>query len=114
MPDTIECKTRRRARMVICALPLLLADASSAHDTWLNGDEVDPITKGMCCGIDDTKVVDDLVRVSANGSIWFIDLPGMLIPPERIQPSRDGHWWRSMTFGEGSVTVHCVFGPYNN
>jgi hypothetical protein len=75
MPDTIVCKTRRRARKMICALALLLANAASAHDTWLNGDEVDPITKGMCCGIDDTKVVDDLVRANANGSIWFIDLP---------------------------------------
>jgi hypothetical protein len=80
MPDTVGCKTRRRVRKVICALALLLTNAASAHDTWLNGDEVDPVTKGMCCGIDDTKVVDDLVRANANGSIWFIDLPGMLIP----------------------------------
>jgi hypothetical protein len=42
--------------------------------------------KGLCCGVDETKLVDDLVRANANGSIWFIDLPGMFIPPERIQP----------------------------
>src|ERR1700693_3840137 len=100
MPKAFERKTKlRRARWAICALTLLLANGASAHDIWLNGEEVDPITKGMCCGIDDTKIVDDLVRANANGSIWFIDQPAILIPPERIQPSRDGHWWRSTITG---------------
>jgi hypothetical protein len=113
MPDTIESKTRRRARNAICAVALLFANHASAHESWLNGSEVDPITKGICCGIDDTKLADHLVRANANGSIWFIDIPGVLILPERIQPSPDGHWWRSVTFGvEGGITIHCVFGPY--
>lgn len=86
MPDTIECKTRRRARNAICALALVLPNGAFAHDSF-NGFEVDPITKGTCCGVDDTKLVDDLVRANTNGGIWFIDQPGMLVPPERIQPS---------------------------
>ena len=114
MPDTIEGKVRSRAREVICALVLLLADGAFAHDTWLNGLEVDPITKGMCCGAEDTKLVDHLVRSNANGGISFVDHPGILIPPGRIQPSPDGHWWRSMTFDyEAGITIRCVFGPYN-
>jgi hypothetical protein len=113
MPDTIECKTRCRARNALRALALLLPNGAFAHDSWLNGFEVDPITKGVCCGVDDTKLVDDLVRANANGSIWFIDQPDMLIPQERIQPSPDGHWWRSMTTYEaGFTTIRCVYGPY--
>jgi len=114
MPDTIEGKVRSRAREVICALVLLPAHGAFAHDSWLNGLEVDPITKGMCCGSEDTKLVDHLVRPHANGGISFVDHPGILIPPGRIQPSPDGHWWRSMTIDdEAGVTIRCVFGPYN-
>lgn len=115
MPKAIERTTkRRRALRVIYAFVLLPAGSAFAHDSWLNGDEVDPITKGICCGVDDTKLVDHLVRANANGSIWFIDQPGILIAPERIQPSRDGHWWRSMTSDyEAGMTIRCVFGPYN-
>jgi hypothetical protein len=114
MPDTIECKTRRRARNAFCALALLLPNGAFAHDSWLNGYEVDPITKDLCCGVDDMKLVDNLVRANANGSIWFIDQPAILIAPGRIQPSPDGHWWRSMTFGtDGGIYIHCVFGPYS-
>jgi hypothetical protein len=106
----------KRLLIVLAAFPLLTAQSSrvSAHDSWFNGLEVNPITKGICCGIDDTKLADHLVRANADGSIWFIDAPGLLILRERIQPSPDGHWWRSVTSGgvEGVITVHCVFGPY--
>jgi hypothetical protein len=113
MPDTIEGKVRSRAREVICALVLLLADGAFAHDSWLNGDEVDPITRGICCGVNDTKIVDHLVRTKPNGSIWFVDQPDFEIALERVQPSPDGHWWRSMDIdGEGIVHIRCVFAPY--
>jgi hypothetical protein len=106
----------KRLLIALAAFALLTGPSSrvSAHNSWINGYEVDPITKGICCGIDDTKPADHLVRANADGSIWFIDIPGLLIPPERIQPSPDGHWWRSVSSGgiEGVITVHCVFGPY--
>jgi hypothetical protein len=106
----------KRLPIALAAFALFAALSSrvSAHNSWFNGFEVDPITKGICCGIDDTKHADDVVRANADGSIWFIDIPGLLIPPKRIQPSPDGHWWRSVSSGgiEGVITVHCVFGPY--
>jgi hypothetical protein len=113
MPHTIGRKCRRRARSLICALAVLFGNGVFAHDSWLNGDQVDPITRGACCGVDDTKLVDDLVKVDVDGSIWFVDLPGVRIPAERIQPSGDAHWWRSMTSDEAGMTIRCVSGPYN-
>ena len=100
------------ARIVI-VVPALPVTPSAAHDHWLNGQEVDPILKLRCCGPDDTKVVDGLVRFSPGGdSIYFADMPGLRIPFSRVQPSPDGHWWRSMSADDETGAIRCVFGPY--
>jgi len=91
----------------ILMLAVLLGGARvEAHDEWLSGQRVDPKTKELCCSGADTKVVDDLVQ-SAAGGVSFTDRPGEVIPFIRIQPSPDGHWWRSTWGGQ----TRCVFGP---
>jgi len=113
MPHRVAIQIKRQARTAIFVLALLAPSSALAHDTWLNGYEVDPITKEICCGVDDTKLVDDLVRINANGSIWFTDHPLIIISAGRIQSSPDGHWWRSLTDDyESGITIRCVFGPY--
>jgi hypothetical protein len=100
-----------RLTLGIMGLALLVAPAAG-HDQWLNGYEVDPVLKLICCGPDDTKLVDSLVRLAANGGgIYFTDQPDIIIPFSRVQPSPDGHWWRSMANYEPAL-VRCVFGPY--
>jgi hypothetical protein len=91
----------------------LLASPAAAHDQWLDGEQVDPVLKLLCCGPDDTRIVDNLVRFSADGDgIYFVDMPGFRIPFSRVQPSPDGHWWRSFDASEETWTIRCVFGPY--
>jgi hypothetical protein len=60
----------------------------------------------LCCDGSGTKIADDIVN-SASGGALFTDRPGEVIPFSRIQPSPDGHWWRSVWGGE----IRCVFGP---
>jgi hypothetical protein len=101
-------------RLALCICLSVLVVPASGHDWWLNGKEVDPVLKLMCCGPNDTKLVDSLVRLSADGkSIYFNDRPTEIILFSRIQPSPDGHWWRSIDDGdEEKAIVRCVFGPY--
>jgi hypothetical protein len=69
-----------RLALGIMGLALLAAPAA-AHDQWLNGEQVDPVLRLRCWGSNETKVVDTLVRLSADGkSIYFIDQPGNVIP----------------------------------
>jgi hypothetical protein len=99
--------------LCIVGLSVLIVPAAG-HDWWLNGEEVDPVLKLMCCGPNDTKLVDGLVRLSADGkSIYFNDRPSEIILLSRVQPSPDGHWWRSIDNGdEEKAIIRCVFGPY--
>ena len=98
-----------RLALAIAGLGLLVTPAT-AHDQWLTGEEVDPVLKVHCCGQNDTKLVDSLVRFAADGSgVYFIDQPD-IIPFSRVQPSPDGHWWRSMADSVPTFT-RCVFGP---
>jgi hypothetical protein len=95
------------ARVLMIALLWSIASGRvQAHDEWVNHQEVDPVTKSLCCDGSDTKIADDIVK-SAVGGVSFTDRPGEIIPFARIQPSPDGHWWRSVWGGE----VRCVFGP---
>jgi hypothetical protein len=102
-----------RLALGVIGLSVLIVPAAG-HDQWLNGYEVDPVLKLMCCGPNDTKLVDGLVRLSAGGmSIYFDDRPDEIIPFSRVQPSPDGHWWRSIDDGdEEKATIRSVFGPY--
>jgi hypothetical protein len=48
-----------------------------------------------------TKLVDNLVRLSADGKgIYFNDRPSEIIFLSRVQPSADGHRWRSIDDGD--------------
>src|SRR6516164_8833844 len=102
-----------RLALGVIGLSALIVPAAG-HDQWLNGEQVDPVLKLMCCGPNDTKLVDSLVRLSADGeSIYFDDRPNEIILLSRVQPSADGHWWRSIDDGdEEKATIRCVFGPY--
>jgi len=90
--------------VLICAA----AGPAWPHDRWLSGQAVDPKTRELCCSEADTKIADDLVQ-SAPGGVTFSDRPTEVITWDRIQPSPDGHWWRSV-WGD---KVRCVFGPYS-
>lgn len=94
---------------ILLTLVLFCAATSRSygHDTWMNGQQVDPKTKELCCSEADTKIADDLVKEVAGG-VEFTDRPGEVIPIERLQPSPDGHWWRSV-WGD---KIRCVFAPY--
>jgi hypothetical protein len=99
-------------RLALGLMLALLATPSAAHDQWLNGEQVDPVLKLHCCGPKDTNIVDTLVRFSPGGEgVYFVDMPGFIIPFSRVQPSPDGHWWRSIN-NDGMALIRCVFGPY--
>jgi hypothetical protein len=113
--EVSERKRKRKARVAACIGGLALCAAPAlAHDHWFDGSRVDPVLKLQCCGDDDTKMVDELVRLSVDGhGVYFIDQPGALISFSRVQPSPDGHWWRSIADDDETLTIRCVFGPYS-
>lgn len=76
------------------------------HDTWLNGKEVDPRTKRMCCGNNDTKLLDDSQVHAVKGG-FLIDDTGEIVPYDREQPSPDGRYYISRWGG----STACFFGP---
>jgi hypothetical protein len=102
----------RTQRMLIgfgigVALAMLITHKSHAHDTWRNGNAVDPITKNLCCGQNDCFVVPlEHVHYNSLGDA-LIDTDGDRIPANRIQPSPDGFAWRCRWGGE----TKCFFAP---
>jgi len=88
------------------ALTLVAWDGASSHDFWINGKNVDPITKKLCCGESDCKLVPtDAVHVTSEG-YKFDDVP-YVVPMARAQVSPDGKYWRCIWGGE----VQCFFAP---
>jgi hypothetical protein len=99
-----------------CALLVLLAVISaaspaSAHDWWGNGDEVDQVTKNLCCGADDCKEVpaENVIEPGADHRWRFKDTH-FAIDASRAMPSPDGRYWRCIWNGE----IKCFFTPYHS
>jgi len=93
-------------RHVVAAMLALFAAPALAHDFWLDGSRVDPLTKAMCCGENDTKQVPRELVEQTRAGLRFRDT-GETIPWARVQPSPDGAYWRSTWGGE----TKCVFAP---
>lgn len=90
------------ALLVVCSSCV----GATAHDWWGNGQEVDPKTKGLCCGKSDCKQIDiGQVHQGANGV--HLDTTGEDLPYSRVQPSPDGHYWQCSRPGH----TYCYFQP---
>jgi len=81
-----------------------------SHDTWMNGKEVDPTTKSLCCGNGDCKVYPlEHAHMTAEG--WYLEITNETIPWARVQFSPDGFMWRCssrMTVPDKTI---CFFAP---
>ena len=84
---------------------------SAAHDFWINGSKVDPVTKNFCCGAGDCRALPkSMVKVERYG-YRLLDT-NELISFSRTQPSPDGEYW-VCRWGEGTRTgkeTKCFFG----
>lgn len=79
-------------RLLLAASLAACANASSAHDFWLNKQKVDPVTKNFCCGADDCRQLPkDQVKVEQQGYL-LLDT-GEIVGFSRAQPSPDGQYW---------------------
>src|SRR6202012_5783263 len=91
----------------IAFIALLAATPVAAHDFWANGKEVDPVTKRVCCGQADAKLLDKTeVQVVPGG--YKLDDTGEIVPYDHAQPSVDGQYW---VFRWGGGT-QCFFAPF--
>lgn len=100
-------------RRLVFAL-VLIALPASAHDFWISGKAVDPITKLYCCGENDCHLVPvSQAHVTKGG--YLLDDTGETISWDRVQPSPDGGIWAcrwgngSGELGDGSTK--CFFAP---
>jgi hypothetical protein len=92
----------------LALLVLLAAVPAAAHDFWANGKEVDPVTKRVCCGQSDAKLLDQTeVHIVPGG--YELDDTGEVVPYDHAQPSVDGRYW---VFRWGGGT-QCFFAPFN-
>jgi len=85
---------------------VLVASKAHAHDFWENGKAVDPVTKRVCCGQNDAKMLDQ-TQVHATVGGYKLDDTGEIVPYEHTQPSVDGQYW---VFRWGGGT-QCFFAP---
>jgi hypothetical protein len=80
--------------------------AVAAHDFWIDGKKVDPITKKLCCGENDCKMISlEIAHVTRVG--YRLDDTGETIPWHRVQISPDGAMWRCRWGGQ----TQCFFAP---
>lgn len=84
----------------------LMTTPALAHDFWGNGQEVDPVTKQLCCGKGDAHVLDERTAI-ARGNGYYLKDTGETIPYGRVQPSPDGLIWAFRWGGE----TKCFFAP---
>ena len=98
-------------RLFFASVLSLSSNVCFAHEFWLNGRKVDPVTKNFCCGADDCKVLSkDLVRVEQYG-YRLLDTDEV-VSFTRAQPSPDGEYW-VCRWGAGTKTgpeTKCFFG----
>jgi len=85
-------------------LAAVLCVPAAAHDYWGNGQEIDPVTKFLCCGQSDCKEVDP-ASMHVEGDLYRFDDTDLTIPVSRAQPSPDGLVWRCIFAGE----IRCLF-----
>jgi hypothetical protein len=79
---------------------------AKAHDFWMDRQKVDPLTKHLCCGENDCKIVpSEIAHVTPNG--YRLDDSGETIPWDHVQISPDGYMWRCRWGGE----TQCFFAP---
>jgi len=114
------------AAIIICAAT---PPPVYAHDYWGNGQEVDKITKRLCCGQNDCHRIDP-ARVSYTSRGIELNLQGawpvqrnrdtgatydslgppittQFLPADHEQPSPDGDYWVCYYQSQ----VQCFFGP---
>ncbi|HMN73099.1 MAG TPA: hypothetical protein PKA55_14640 [Rhodoblastus sp.] len=80
-------------RRVLASILLILGVSHArAHDFWIDGSKVDPVTKSFCCGAGDCRAMPkEMVKVE-RGGYRLLDT-NELIPFLRAQPSPDGEYW---------------------
>jgi hypothetical protein len=79
---------------------------AAAHDFWIDGKKVDPITKKLCCGENDCQMISlSIAHVTQVG--YLLDDTGETIPWHRVQLSPDGAMWRCRWGGQ----TQCFFAP---
>lgn len=97
----------------VLALILLVPGLSraAAHDFWINGSKVDPVTKNFCCGAGDCRAMPKhQIRIERYG-YRLLDT-NELISFARAQPSPDGEYW-VCRWGAGTRSgeeTKCFFG----
>ena len=99
------------ARFVLVVALAICAGAGHAHDFWLDGHKVDPVTRNYCCGASDcTPLSKDQVRVEQNG-YRLLDT-NEVVDFSRAQPSPDGEYWVCRWGGgtKGGEETKCFFG----
>jgi hypothetical protein len=77
---------------------------AQAHDFWISGQAVDPITKKLCCGENDCRALGEDEYEIVEGGYRLKDT-GEIIAYDRAQPSPDGHTWRCRWGGQ----TQCFF-----
>jgi hypothetical protein len=96
----------RRVVGISAALSMPCWSGARAHDFWIDGKAVDPITKKLCCGEGDCKVISlSLAHVTHVG--YRLDDTGETIPWHRVQISPDAAMWRCRWGGQ----TQCFFAP---
>jgi hypothetical protein len=92
------------------ALVVLACTAgATAHERWLDGKMIDPLTKMRCCGENDCHIIPER-QAHATKDGYRLDDTGELIEWPRVQPSPDGGIWACRWGGE----TKCFFAPYGN
>ena len=60
--------SRRVLRRSLVIAVLGIATSALAHDFWLDGSAVDSVTKRVCCGVKDYRIIDpSKVHITARG-----------------------------------------------
>lgn len=94
---------------VVAALVAFADVATMAHERWLDGKMVDPLTKARCCGKNDCHLIPER-QAHATKEGYKLDDTGELIEWQRVQPSPDGGIWACRWGGE----TKCLFAPHGN
>jgi hypothetical protein len=95
-----------RAMGLAAALAFVGITEAAAHDFWIDGKKVDPITKKLCCGDNDCQIISlEIAHVTQVG--YLREDTGEMIPWHRVQPSPDGAMWRCRWGGQ----TQCFFAP---
>lgn len=97
-----------RTAIAAATIAGLLAAPATAHQLWADGSAVPSWVKSSCCGPADAHILGpNDYSIDAEG--FHVKGIKMVVPLDKVLPSRDGQVWAFYPFLGENANIYCVF-----